>query len=76
VELTMRQHEAIEDGRKAFGEVLRTRYPEDYPRLWAVAIASAFVQMLAASYGKGELIAAVNSGLAEAGLEVVRKRWH
>jgi hypothetical protein len=76
MELTERQLAAIEAGRKALGEVLRTRYPEDYGRLWAVAVTSAFVQMLAASYGKGELMAVVNGELAEAGLEVVRKRRH
>jgi len=47
MELTERQQQAISDGRKTLGQVLRTRYPEDYPRLWAIAITSAFVEMCA-----------------------------
>jgi len=47
MELTERQQQAISDGRKTLGQVLRTRYPEDYPRLWAIAITSVFVEMCA-----------------------------
>jgi hypothetical protein len=76
VELTKRQEEAIEAGRKALRETIRQAYPLDVVPLVAVGIVGMFADVIRASAASRELIEIVNRELAQTGLEVVRKRRH
>jgi hypothetical protein len=74
MELTERQWLTIAAGRQAMHQTIAAAYPGDAMPLFVTGITAAFVQILAASLGEGELIALVNDQLRGAGLQLVKLR--
>jgi hypothetical protein len=74
VELTKRQHETIEAGRRAMRQTIEAEYPLDVVPLYCVAAVGLFSDICRTSLATGELLSIINRELSSAGLQVVKKQ--
>ena len=74
MELTERQWQAVEAGRKAMRESIAASYPGDVVPLVAVAVAVA--EIYHTSTASPDVIAIINSELRDVGLELLAMRRH